>query len=288
MKLSEKLAALEAEEKDQAERRRRRSRRAPRARPRSRRHARLALKDGGSSSWDATKRQVRAPRARRDGRPIKELDADEREKELRTALDKILPARGHLGHAAGAQALRGRDDLRHPRLRPARPAPRRRRRHRGHVQRLRRHLGGARRPPRAHRHQVHRRRPVPPGDREDRVVGRPARRRVVAHGRRPPARRLPRERHHPAAGHPRLGAHHPEVRQGPLHRQGPDQLRHLDPRPGHGHGGRASRASSTSWSPAVPAPARRPTSTCCRASSPTASASSPSRTRPSSSSSSPT
>ena len=41
-------------------------------------------------------------------------------------------------------------------------------------------------------------------------------------------------------------------------------------------------------SPAVPAPVRPPTSTCCPRSSPRASASSPSRTRPSSSSSSPT
>ena len=124
------------------------------------------------------------------------------------------------------------------------------------------------------------------GDRQDRVGRRPARRRGLADGRRPPARRLPRQRHHPAARPPRLGAHDPEVLQGPLHRQGPHQLRHLDPRPRHRAWRRASGASSTSSCPAVPAPARRRTSTCCRRSSPTASASSRSRTPPSSSCSS--
>ena len=49
--------------------------------------------------------------------------------------------------------------------------------------------------------------------------------------RRPPARRQPRQRHHPAAGPRRLQAHHPQVLRGPLHRRGPDQLRHPHPPP---------------------------------------------------------
>ena len=47
----------------------------------------------------------------------------------------------------------------------------------------------------------------------DKIVGpgRPSHRRVDAHGRRPPARRLPRQRRDPPAGHRRALPHHPEV-----------------------------------------------------------------------------
>ncbi len=89
MKLSEKLAALEAEEKDQAEEAAAKPARASGAAKKS--AARTSrLKDGGSSSWDATKRQVRSLVLEEMADRIKELDGAEREKELRTALDKIL------------------------------------------------------------------------------------------------------------------------------------------------------------------------------------------------------
>ena len=80
---------------------------------------------------------------------------------------------------------------------------------------------------------------VPPGERQDRVERRSARETKpspMVDARLPG--RLPRQRHHPAARHPRRGAHHPEVRRRPLHRQGPHQLRHLHARPRDGHGGR--------------------------------------------------
>ena len=100
--------------------------------------------------------------------------------------------------------------------------------------------------------------------------------------RRPPARRHPCQRDHPAAGARRVEADDPKVLRGPLHRRGPDQLRHAHARVGEPARGVRARAASTSSSPAARAPARPPRSTCCRRSSPTTSASSPSRTPPSS------
>ena len=49
----------------------------------------------------------------------------------------------------------------------------------------------------------------------DRIISpyRPARRRVQPDGRRPPAGRLARQRHHPAAQPRRAGHHHPQVRR---------------------------------------------------------------------------
>ena len=79
---------------------------------------------------------------------------------------------------------------------------------------------------------VHRRRPVPPGDRQDRQCRRPAGRRVEPDGRRPPARRLPGQRHRPAAVAQRRHADDPEVRRGPLHGGRPHQLRVDDHGPG--------------------------------------------------------
>ena len=77
---------------------------------------------------------------------------------------------------------------------------------------------------------VHRRGAPAPHHRQDRRQDRPPRRRDQPDGRRPPARRQPRQRDHPAAGARRLEAHDPQVLRGPLHRRGPDQLRHADPR----------------------------------------------------------
>ena len=191
MKLSEKLAALEEQEGDDAPPTPLRSR--PRRSPSRRRSAAArAARDGATSSWDDMKRKVRTLVLDEMADRIKTLDAEERETELREALDRILQREDISVTPIERRRVRRRDGVRHPRLRPARPAARRGVHHRGDVQRLRRHLGGARRPHRADGHQVPRRRPVPPGDREDRVVGRPARRRVLAHGGRPSPRRLPR------------------------------------------------------------------------------------------------
>ena len=65
----------------------------------------------------------------------------------------------------------------------------------------------------------------------DKIVGtgRPAGRRVQPDGRRPAARRQPGQRHHPAAGPGRLRADDPQVRRRPVHRRGPDRVRHADP-----------------------------------------------------------
>ena len=117
-----------------------------------------------------------------------------------------------------------------------------------------------------------------PGHRADRLPGRPAHRRVLAAGRRPPGRRLPRQRDHPAAGLQRVLADHPQVLQGPVQGRRPDRLRHPVPGDGRAAATPASRPGSTSSSPAAPAPARRRCSTCSPPSSPRASASSPSRT----------
>ena len=100
-------------------------------------------------------------------------------------------------------------------------------------------------------------------------------------GRRPPARRLARQRHHPAALARRPHHHDPEVRHVALHRGRPDPVRHRRPRRWSTSSRPASRPGSTSSSPAAPAPARPRPSTCSRRSSRTTSASSPSRTPPS-------
>ena len=113
-------------------------------------------------------------------------------------------------------------------LRPARALPAGPRGDRGHGQRLRHGLRRAVRQDRAGRRSLHRRRPPAPHDRQDRRSGRPPRRRVVPDGGRAPARRLPRQRDHPAVGCRRLCPDDPQVRHRPLHRRRPDRLRHDD------------------------------------------------------------
>ena len=73
---------------------------------------------------------------------------------------------------------------------------------------------------RIHRRQrrVHRRQPPAPHDREDRRPDRPPYRRVQPDGRRPPARRQPRQRGAAAGRARRPDAHHPQVRRGPARR----------------------------------------------------------------------
>ncbi len=85
MKLSEKLAALEEEEgKEVAEA-------APEAAEETAtRRPRPSRSRDGASPWDDTKKQVRRLVLDEIADKIKELDAQQREEELRTALDKIL------------------------------------------------------------------------------------------------------------------------------------------------------------------------------------------------------
>ena len=72
-----------------------------------------------------------------------------------------------------------------------------------------------------------RRRLAPAADhRQDHQPHRPPRRRGLADGRRAPARRLPRQRDHPAAVDQGPDPDDPEVPQGPLPDAGPDQVRH--------------------------------------------------------------
>ena len=61
--------------------------------------------------------------------------------------------------------------------------------------------------------------------RQDRLADRQARRRVVADGGRPPARRQPCERDHPAARPARADAHDPEVLARPVHDGRPHRVR---------------------------------------------------------------
>ena len=96
-----------------------------------------------------------------------------------------------------------------------------------------------------------------PHDRQDRRQGRSPRRRGVALRGRPPARRLPCERDHPAAVDRRSGAHDPEVLRRSVRCRRPHRVRHDDSARRRSSSRRAFADGSTSWSPAEPAPARR-------------------------------
>ncbi|MFP5322556.1 MAG: CpaF family protein [Acidimicrobiia bacterium] len=90
MKLSEKLAALEAiEEDDVPAAEPARPAKATKA-PAKKQASRLAPKSDSGSTWDATKRKVRQLVLDEMADRIRELDADQREEELREALDRIL------------------------------------------------------------------------------------------------------------------------------------------------------------------------------------------------------
>ena len=130
--------------------------------------------------------------------------------------------------AADRVRLVARDHGRHPGLRPAGAVPPRRLRQRGHGQRAGPRLRRACRQDREDRRRV-RRRSAPRADhREDRLAGRPARRRGVADGRRSPARRQPRQRDPAAALPERADADDPQVRTRPVHDRRPDRVRHAD------------------------------------------------------------
>ncbi len=148
MKLSEKLAALEHEDAREAKA-------APAPASSAAKRAR-PIKSKGATTWDANKRKVRELVMDEVAPKMAGLVGEALAAEVKSALDKILQREDVQVTPARAPALRPGGHVRHPRLRPARPAPRRRDRHRGHVQLLRRHLGGARGPPRADRALLHR------------------------------------------------------------------------------------------------------------------------------------
>ena len=137
---------------------------------------------------------------------------------------------GHPADRARAGAHRHRDRPGHPRLRPHRVLPPRPHRHRDHGERRRRHLRGARGPPASDPGPLPDRGSAAPGDRPHRRQGGTPHRRGLPHGGCPPPRRLPGERHHPAAGGGRRRADHPQVLPRALPGGGPDPLRHPDRR----------------------------------------------------------
>ena len=140
------------------------------------------------------------------------------------------PARPGDGDLARRPAAdRARDHRRHPRPRPARAAPRRRERDRDHGQRPARHLDRARRPALPERRRVQRRVAPAPDHQQDGRPGRPPHRRVVADGRRAPARRQPRQRGHPAALAQRSADHDPQVQPQAADARRHDQARHAQP-----------------------------------------------------------
>ena len=157
--------------------------------------------------------------------------------------DRGARAREHAAHARGASRARPPAHRRHPRLRPARTAARRRHRHGGHGQRPDQvyveRAGKLERTPAA----LRRRRAPDAHHRQDRLAGRPPHRRVVADGRRPPAGRQPRQRDHPAARSHRPDADDPQVRARAVHDQRPDLVRHASRRAPRSSSARASRES---------------------------------------------
>ena len=107
------------------------------------------------------------------------------------------------------------------------------------------------------RRDVRRQRPPAADHRQDRLAGRPPRRRGLADGRRAPPRRQPCERDHPAALAARADADDPEVLARPVHDGRPDQRSARSRRRRRSSSPPAFAGSSTSSSPAVPAPVRR-------------------------------
>ena len=203
MKLSEKLAALEEQERLGGSRSSRDAAGVGRsARPQRPRAAGPTCDTRPKrSSSTLGRRQAPGPRAgpRRgrpeDGRPVRRGPGQRGQGRPR----QHPPARGRPGLPPRAPQVRAGDDLRHPRLRPARPAAARRRPSPKSCATPTTRSGSSGEAGSQHdRPLVHRRHPVPPGHREDRLRRRPPHRRGLTHGRRPPARRLPRQRHHPA------------------------------------------------------------------------------------------
>ena len=171
-----------------------------------------------------------APEADREARP-----ADDREAAPRAAARRAAPdpepdprdqrpaAQPRRARAAGRGAA-GRGDG----PRAARAAAARHDHLRHHGQHLQHGLHRAVRQAGADRRPLPRQRPPAADHQPHRVAGRPPDRRVVADGRRPPARRLPRQRDHPAPGHRRPDPVDPPLRRQAAADQGHDrdQQRH--------------------------------------------------------------
>ncbi len=98
-------------------------------------------------------------------------------------------------------------------------------------------------------------------------------RRAQPDGRRPPRRRLARQRRDPAAGDRRAGALDPALRRRSARPAGAGRARDASALLSASCSSRRSRSGAASSSAAVPAPARRPCSTRSRASSTPASGS---------------
>ena len=134
--------------------------------------------------------------------------------------------------ARGPRAAGRRDRRRHPRPRPARAAAGRRHRDGDHGQRPARHLGRAPWPAEPDAGPLQRRVAPAPHHQQDGRPGRAAHRRVLADGRRPAARRQPRERDHPAALAVGAAGDDPEVLQAAPRSDRPRAHRHAE----HGDG----------------------------------------------------
>ena len=171
--------------------------------------------DGGLTVVEAPVRAADGPRSVRraeDAHPPR-VHLEARAAALHDADDGRAGRAGHTRGHRGARRSTGRpsrreerrelvrrDHRRHPRLRAARAVPPRRHDHRGHGQRRRPDLRRARAARSSARASTLRRRRAPAADhRQDRLAGRPPRRRGLADGRRAPPRRQPRQRDHPAA-----------------------------------------------------------------------------------------
>ncbi len=162
---------------------------------------------------------------------------------------------GHLPR--GPRAAHQRDRRRHPRLRPARAPAGGRLDHGDHGQRARRDLDRASGPSVRDDRAVQRRLAPAPDHQPDGRADRPPHRRVLADGRRPPSRRLARQRDHRAALALGPAPHDPQVlaASGSGSRTWSTSARSR--RSPSTSCGAASWRSSTSSSRAVRAPARR-------------------------------
>ena len=118
---------------------------------------------------------------------------------------RAVPERKGPAQQRRAGTADGRGDGRDLRPRPARDAAEGPDDHRHPGQPLRPHLRRAQGPARADRRPLPRQRAPAADHRPHRRPGRPARRRDQPDGRRPPRRRQPRQRDHPAAGAGRPG-----------------------------------------------------------------------------------
>ena len=164
-----------------------------------------AVRDAQAPHPHAAGRPARHEPGQRDGpEHAPERDPRRRRAPLRHREPAAQPQR--------APAAGQRDPRRDVRLRPARAAAQGREDRRHHDQRAEEDLRREGGPDPALGGRLPRQRAPAPDHRPDRLAGRPARRRDLADGRRPPAQRLAVQRDHPAAGARRRRGHDPDVR----------------------------------------------------------------------------